>query len=55
MNEVLQFSIDVEGKYTESEIKEVLENAGIDIIGIAWKATWDSDDYHAGKPPKCSD
>ena len=55
MNEILQFAIDVEGRYTESQIKDALESAGIYVLGVAWKATWDDDGYHSGKPPVSSD
>ena len=50
--DVVQISIDMEDtNISEDEIAEILEEAGIPVYGIAWKARWTSEDYDNGKPP----
>jgi len=53
--DILQFGIDVEGNYTEKDIQEALENAGIYVRGVAWKATWTKEGYEKGKDSISSD
>ena len=49
--QILQFAIDVEesNETTEAAIRELLELAGIDVVGISWRARWKSyEDYENG-------
>ena len=56
-NDIIQYSIDVEktDDKMQEKIKKALNDAGIPVIGITWKATWNSNDYYSGKPPVSSD
>lgn len=60
MNNILQFSIDIKdvnnnSEETERTLKNILEDNGIDVLGIMWKASWTEEDYRNGKPPYSSD
>jgi hypothetical protein len=56
MADIRQFSIDIESNtLTEDELEEIIENAGLTVWGISWKATWDNKDYHEGKTPRSYD
>ena len=49
--QILQFSIDVEesDETTEAAIRELLELAGISVVGVSWRARWKSyKDYENG-------
>lgn len=54
MADVLQYSIDIVDigtPFDEKELQRILENAGIIVKGIDWKARWTEGDYDEGKPP----
>ena len=53
--DVLQFAIDVLGEWKEEEIAELLENAGVTVLGCAWKARWTEEGYDNGDAPISSD
>ena len=55
MNDILQYSIDVRNPVDEQVIVQALEKAGIEVIGIDWKAAWTDKDYWNCKPPYSSD
>ena len=59
MNDYIrQYSIDIENNTIENiedVIADTLEAAGITVVGIAWKATWNTEDYWQCKPPISSD
>lgn len=50
---VMQYSIDVEDtdEDMETKIKEALEKAGVNVLGICWKARWTGDGYEHGASP----
>lgn len=49
---VRQFSFDTTSSCTLPEIQTALDKAGIDVLGIEWKATWNSkNDYDKGVAP----
>jgi len=53
MQYIRQFAVDVvdDGNtLTEEEIQDVLEKAGIPVLGCCWKATWTEERYEKGKP-----
>ena len=54
--DVLQFSIDVTkmGSGMEEKIKEALADAGLDVLGVEWAATWTDEEYHKGQKPHSS-
>ncbi len=49
--DVLQFSVDVEDEWEEEDIQEALENAGICVRGVRWKARWTKEGYDKGEQP----
>lgn len=53
MADIVQYSADVvyDGKIDEEEFAKILEDAGLTVLGTAWKASWTEDDYKHGKPP----
>ena len=53
--DILQFAVDIEDEYEEEEIQEALENAGITVRGVAWKARWTKEGYEKGQKPISSD
>ena len=56
--EVDQFSIDImdpTGDITSDLIIKVLQDAGFDVLGGQWKATWTVQGYMEGMPPVASD
>ena len=57
INDIVQYSIDVENisENMQEKIEKALNDAGIPVIGICWKATWGGNDYYSCKPPKASD
>ena len=57
MSDVTQFAVDIEddGNIDEEEIAKILEDAGLIVLGTAWKASWTEDDYHHSRPPYASD
>lgn len=54
---VMQYSIDVEEddaddvENLENRIRDVLEAAGIKVLGTSWKARWTGDGYEHGASP----
>ena len=57
MKRVLQFAVDIEddGMMTEELFQEAIERAGLNVLGVAWKATWTDEGYHKSEPPISSD
>ena len=57
MANIVQYSADVvyNGKINEEEFAKILEDAGLTVLGTAWKASWTEDDYHHSRPPYASD
>lgn len=61
MAKIIQYSIDVNefddaGVGVDGEkIAKVLEDAGIYVMGIDWKATWTEEGYHKSESPIYSD
>ena len=57
MADVVQYSADIvyDGKIDEEEFAKILEDAGLTVLGTAWKASWTEDDYHHSRPPYASD
>lgn len=55
--DIRQFSIDVvdDGIITSDEVKKILEDHGISVVGCMWKAQWTNDDYFNSKPPYLTD
>lgn len=54
MADVLQYSIDILDigtPFDEKELQRILENAGIIVKGIDWRARWTEEDYDNGKEP----
>lgn len=51
MKDILQFSIDVVDGVSGNEIRKILEDAGIVVKGISWKARWTEDGYDKGEAP----
>jgi len=49
--DVLQFAVDVEDEWEEEDIQEALENAGIYVRCVAWKARWTKEGYDKGERP----
>jgi hypothetical protein len=52
---IIQISIDIDEGFDTEEIAKILEDNGIVVYGIAWKATWTHDGYMKGKAPISSD
>ena len=63
---VVQLSVDIEMDEGDCFDEKALEKAlfsywyaekhpNIEVVGSAWKATWNAEDYHNGKPPVSSD
>ena len=53
MEYIRQFAIDVIGcddVINEEKIKDIIETAGIPVLGCAWKATWTEEGYKKGTP-----
>lgn len=54
MKDIVQYSVDVidvvDGISAE-KIVTALEDAGIPVKEITWKASWTEEDYDEGKPP----
>ena len=52
-NDVVQYSADIiyDGKINEEEFAKILEDAGLTVLGTAWKAAWTEEDYDNGRPP----
>ena len=58
MQYIRQFSVDVvdcDDILSEEMIAEILEKAGIPVLGCQWKATWTEDGYSKCEPPIDSD
>ena len=56
MKDIIQFAIDIEdNNITEEKIKEILECAGVEVLGASWKARWKEEDYWEGKLPYSCD
>ncbi len=53
--DILQYSIDIKEPTNGKSIVKALEKAGIEVVGIDWKATWTHEDYWSGKPPYSHD
>ena len=55
--DIVQYSVDIEydGKIDDKKITKILEDAGLIVIGAAWKASWTNDDYCHGRKPYSSD
>jgi len=51
--DIFQYSIDIReyDGISSSDIAKILEDAGIVVEGIEWKARWTEEDYKDGKPP----
>ena len=52
---IKQFSVDIDGDVGGNQIEKMLNEAGINVKGIAWKATWTKDGYEKGEAPISSD
>jgi len=55
--DIIQYSIDIKeySGISEKDIKKVLEDVGLVVCGISWKASWTEEDYDNGKPPYAYD
>lgn len=53
MADIIQYSADIvyDGKIDEEKFAKILKDAGLTVLGTAWKASWTEDDYKHGKPP----
>ena len=52
MQDIIQFAVDVkDDSITEEKIEHILESAGIEVLGISFKARWREEDYWNCKPP----
>lgn len=53
MADIVQYSADImyDGKIDKEEFAKILEDAGLTVLGTAWKASWKQEDYEQGKPP----
>ena len=51
--DIIQYAIDVEDTEDdmENKIMDALDKAGINVIGIDWRARWKGENYSNGKPP----
>lgn len=47
----IEIIFDENEKVDEEQMAMALENAGYSVSAVAWKATWNEDDYWDGKPP----
>lgn len=57
-DDVCQYSVDIVSRHDESFeeiIPKVLEDAGYEVMGCTWKATWSRYGYSHGEPPIDSD
>ena len=50
-NDILQYAIDIRNPIDLQTIRKALENAGIDVVGIEYKASWHDEDYWNCKKP----
>ena len=55
--DIVQYSIDIQeyDGMSEEDIANVLEDIGLVVYGVSWKARWTEEDYDNGKPPYSSD
>ena len=53
-NDIHQYSVDVADPVDEEKIIKALEDAGIEVLGAMWCASWIDEDYHKGRKPYSS-
>lgn len=53
-NDIHQYSIDVVDPVDEKKIIKALEDAGVEVLGVSYCASWTDEDYHKGRKPYSS-